>query len=248
MKGLERFVGELGNECFGPRRKEWIGAAIGAVGGLASSLFGGAAASKAAREGIEAQRRAIDKQNAYALKEYNQDYVDTAAGQNLVRRAKDYARDTWRRAQGAKAVGGGTDAATQMAKDSGNRMMGDTIANIAATDQSRKQNALGQMMKVEGQRGAMEAAVANNRAQQITNAAQAASNAMMSIGSAVDQSSTSNENLKGGNNNSTVVRETPAQTPVKTSDNAVVTAARVGNNGAEPTDAEYLDFRRKVSQ
>jgi len=209
MKGLERFAGTLGNECFGSRRKEWIVSALSAAGGLAASLFGGGAASRAAKEGIMAQRKAIDTQNAYALKEYNQDYVDTAAGQNLVRRAKDYARDTWRRAQGAKAVGGGTDAATQMAKDAGNKMMGDTLANVAATDQRRKENALAQMMKVEGQRGAMEAAIANNKAQQITNAAQAASNAMTSIGSAIEQSSAQKPNLNGGSNNSDVSSTTP---------------------------------------
>lgn len=207
----ELFYGsELGFSPFG-RRKEWIVSALSAAGGLAASLFGGSAASRAQREGIAAQRAAMAQQTALLNKQYYQDYVDTAAGQNLVRRAKEFARENWRKAQGAKAVGGGTDAAVQMAKDAGNKMVGDAIANIAATDQQRKDNALNKQLGVIQQNANIEAQIANNRAQNISNAASAASNAMMSVGSAVDQAG-SKTNLSGGSNNSTVV-EKPANTP-----------------------------------
>lgn len=219
MKGIERFVsGTLGSEnAFAPHRKEWIATAIGAVGSLASSLFGGASASRAAREGAEAMKKSLDSSRAYALKEYNQDYVDTNAGQNLVRRAKEYARENWRKASGAQAVSGGTAAATQMAKDAGNRMVGDTLANVAATDQSRRQSALAQVMRAEERKGAMDAQIANNRAQQITNATQAASNAIASVGSMVDQGFKEGWSLKGGSNNSeTKVEEGDPVGPYKT--------------------------------
>jgi len=202
MKGLERFVGDLGNECFGSRRKEWIVSALSAAGGLAASLFGGGAASRAQKEGIEAMKKANNEQNALLQKRIYQDYVDTNYGQNLVRKAKQFNLENWRRAQGAKAVGAGTDAATQMTKDAGNKMMGETLSNIAASEQRSKEHALDKQMDLIRQNAAMEQQVASNRAQQITNATQAASNAMMGIGSAIEQGVKDGWRLTGGSNSS----------------------------------------------
>lgn len=205
MKGIERFAGELGNECFGTRRKEWIGAAIGVVGGLASSLIGGAKASEAARAAERRQRVQEAKENAWYTRRYNEDYADTAAGQNLVRRAKEFAKENWRKAAGAQAVAGGTAAATQMAKDAGNKMVGDTIANIAATDQQRKSHVDDLHRQAEAQFAQMDMNRELQRAQNITNAAQSASNAMMSAGAAVDQANANRTNLNGASNGGTPV-------------------------------------------
>lgn len=202
-----------------PSRKEWIAAAVGAVGGLASSLIGGAAASKAARDAERRQRQQEAKENAWYTRRYNEDYIDTAAGQNLVRRAKDYAREQWKKAAGAQAVAGGTDAATQMAKDAGNKMVGDTIANIAATDQSRKAQVDNMHRQAEQQFAQMDMNREMQRSQNITNAAQNASNAIMSAGAALEQGSVKAPSLQGGSNNST-----PANTKV---------SAPVGTLGTE---------------
>lgn len=211
----------MGN-CFAPSRKEWIGTAIGVVGGIASSLFGGGAASAAARAAENRQRRQEAKENAWYNRRYNEDYLDTAAGQNLVRRAKEYAKENWRKAAGAQAVAGGTEAATQMAKDAGNKMVGDTFANIAATDQMRKAQVDNMHRQAEQNFAQMDMNRELQRAQNITSAAQSASNAMMSIGGAVDQASTKTPNLQGGDNNSKVVTTTPAPTPVSDGTNPFV--------------------------
>jgi hypothetical protein len=92
-----------------------------------------------------------------------------------------------------------------MAKDAGNKMVGDTISNIAASDQMRKANVDSQHRQAESQFAQMDMNRELQRAQNISNAAGAASNALMSIGSAVDQSSTSKANLGGGSNNGTPV-------------------------------------------
>ena len=181
--------------------KLWIGAALGVAGGIASSLIGGNEAAKAARAAERRQREQEAKEEAWYNRRYNEDYIDTAAGQNLVRRAKDYAKEQWKKAAGAQAVAGGTDAATAMAKDAGNKMVGDTIANIAATDQQRKAQVDNMHRQSQAQFAQMDMAREQQRAQNITNAASAASNAMMSIGSAVDQASAKTPNLNGGSNN-----------------------------------------------
>ena len=201
---VTKFVNQplgMGN-CFAPSRKEWVAAAIGAAAGIASSIFGGVSAANAAEEARKERRQAESKEQAWYNRRYYEDYLDTAAGQNLVRRAKDYAKENWRKAAGAKAVAGGTDAATAMAKESGNKMMGDTIANIAAADSQRKAQVDNMHMQNEQRFAQQRQAEQLQRAQNITNAAQSASNAMMSIGSAVDQASTRSANLQGGDNNS----------------------------------------------
>ena len=230
----------LGMGNLGQPRKMWIATAIGAGVGLASSLFGGISASKAAREAERRQRAQEAKEDAWYNRRYNEDYVDTAAGQNLVRRAKDYAKEQWRKAAGAQAVAGGTDAATQMAKDAGNKMVGDTIANIAATDQGRKAQVDNMHRQAEAQFAQMDMNREMQRAQNITNAAQNASNAIMSAAGAVEQASAAKPNLQGGSNNSKVV-ETPAETPRQTmAPNAITEAATQG--GRVPTWEEQEHF------
>lgn len=189
-------------QTLAPTRKMWVETAIGAAAGLATSLFGGMAASKAAREAEKKQRQAEARENAWYTRRYNEDYVDTAAGQNLVRRAKDYAKENWKKAAGAQAVAGGTDAATAMAKEAGNRMVGDTIANIASTDQQRKDHVDDMHRQAQEKFTQMDMAREMQRAQNITNAAQSASNAIMSVAGAVDQASAPKNSLQGGSNNS----------------------------------------------
>lgn len=185
----------------GSVRKEWIATAIGAGLGLATSLVGGSQAAKAARRAERRQRAQEARENAWYNRRYNEDYVDTAAGQNLVRRAKEYAKENWRKAAGAQAVAGGTDAATQMAKDAGNKMVGDTIANIAATDQARKAQVDNMHRQTEAQFAQMDMNRELNRAQNITNAAQNASNALFSAGATLDAMG-DKTNLIGKSNNS----------------------------------------------
>ena len=207
--GLGKGAGTI-NDCKGasigaPQPKMWIASAIGAGVGLATSLFGGSAAADAAREAERRQRQQEAKENAWYTRRYNEDYVNTAAGQNLVRRAKDYAREQWKKASGAQAVAGGTDAATAMAKEAGNKMVGDTIANIAATDQARKDNVDNMHRQAQDKFAQMDMNRELTRAQNITKAAQGASNAIMSAASAVDQASATKPSLAGADNNSKVV-------------------------------------------
>lgn len=209
-----------------PMKKEWIGAAIGAVAGIASSLIGGSEASRAARAAEERQRKQEAKENAYYNRRYNEDYVDTAAGQNLVRRAKEYAKENWRKAAGAAAVSGATDASTQMAKDAGNKMVGDTLANIAATDQMRKDRADAQHMAAQNQFAQMDMNREMQRAQNITSAAQQASNAIMQAGSAIDGATS----LSGGSNKSTETTATPKTTQQIEKDMGINAKAEIESN------------------
>lgn len=210
MKLFNSIERPLGVNSYTPERKEWIATAIGAGAGLLSSFIGGSHASKAAKEAERRQRQQEAKENAWYNRRYNEDYLDTAAGQNLVRRAKDYAKEQWKKASGAQAVAGGTAASTQMAKDAGNKMVGDTMANIAATDQARKAQVDNMHRQAESEFAQMDMQREMNRAQNITNAAQQASNAMIAAGSAVDQMNAAKVDLNGGGNNGSPIDQNTA--------------------------------------
>lgn len=191
---------------FAPQQKQWIATAIATAVGLASSLIGASQASKARRASAERQWASEADEKAWYLRRYNQDYTDTAAGQNLLRRAKDYAKENWRKAAGAQAVGGGTDAATALAKESGNKMVADTISNIAAQDSENKARVDDSHRHAQQQFAQMDMQREMQRAQDITTASQNASNAIMQGAAAFEQgSSAKTPSLQGGNNKGTPV-------------------------------------------
>lgn len=188
----------MGN-TFAPSRKEWVTAALagGSLAlGLGTSIFGGAKASSAAKEAEERQRLQEAKEDAWYRRKYNENYFDTAAGQALVNRAREYAKENWKRAAGAQAVGGGTDASVAMAKEAGNKMMGDTLSNIAVADQQRKENVDNQHQQAQEKFAQMDMNRELQRAQNVTQASQGASNALLSAAGALGSA----QSLKGGNN------------------------------------------------
>lgn len=120
--------------------KKWVLGAASLALGIGSSLFGANKAKKAARRAQAENQYRTNAEKAWYDKNYNTDYLDTKAGQNLMRRAQEVQDEYIRKADGAAAVGGGTAASVAQAKESANKAMGDTIANIAAQDTSRKQH------------------------------------------------------------------------------------------------------------
>lgn len=161
-------------------KKEWVAAAAMAAGAVASSLFGAAKARKAARAAEKQRTYRKNAEQAWFNKEYNTDYLDTRAGQNLMRRAQEVQDSYIRKADGAAAVGGGTAAATAMAKETANRSMGDTIANIAAQDTTRKQRVADQHLANVQSLSQEQQAAEQAKAQATSDAAQGMSNSLMS--------------------------------------------------------------------
>ena len=192
--------------CVGAQKRAlWVGAALGAAVGAASSLIGGVQASKAARRAEKRQRAQEAEEDAWYTRRYNEDYGDTAAGQHLLTRAKEFAQKYAARVSGQNAVTGGTDAAGAIAKEQGVKMVGDTIANIAATDQGRKAQVDSAHRAARQQFAQMDMAREQQRAANITNAAQNASNAIMQAGASIDaasQASGGATRLTGGSNDS----------------------------------------------
>lgn len=167
-------------------RKQWIATAIGIAGSVASSLFGANKAKKAARAAARERKYRANAEKAWYDKAYNTDYMDTKAGQNMLRRAREIQDEYVRKADGAAAVGGGTAAATAQAKEAANRTMGDTIAKIAAQDTARKQHVEDAHQANISQLSREREDAANQQAANATNAAQNASNAIMTAAGSLE--------------------------------------------------------------
>ena len=163
-----------------------IATLIGAGLAVGSSLWGGYKASQAAKKANRqiANQRAANQ--AWFNRRYNEDYADTAAGQRLITQAKDYAKENWKKAQGAYRVGGATDESAAAAKEAGNKMVGNTISGIAAADTARKDRIDAQYRSLDNSLTQQQIAVEQNRAAQISQAASQASNAMINAGAYID--------------------------------------------------------------
>lgn len=214
------------------------GLAIGSAAlGLGSSIFGGISSAKKARE----QRRLLAAQkaeeDAWYKRRYNEDYADSAAGQNLLRKAKDYAREHYKKAEGAAAVAGGTDAAVAMAKEQGNKVVADTLADMAAADVARKDNVDNMHRQAKNAFSQQEQQIKATEAANISAAASQASNAL--LGGAVAMASmpkTGGANLSGsGSNGGEVVNPSASTTPVSVTHPSGIT-----------TDASDIDELNKL--
>lgn len=210
-------------------KKEWILGAASLALGVGSSLFGANKAKKAARRAQAENQYRTNAEKAWYDKNYNTDYLDTKAGQNLMRRAQEVQDEYIRKANGAAAVGGGTAASVAQAKESANKAMGDTIANIAAKDTARKQDVedthLENTMELSRERQKVE----QQKAEATSDAAQNASNAMFNFG--VNQLGSELEGVKS-QNNSKLANPTP------TLDNKNVTD--ISNGLSHKADANGL--------
>lgn len=226
-------------------KKEWVLGAASLALGVGSSIFGANKAKRAARRAAAENKYRTNAEKAWYDKNYNTDYLDTKAGQNLMRRAKEVQDEYIRKADGAAAVGGGTAASVAMAKEAANKAMGDTIANVAAQDTARKQHVEDAHLANTQQLSRERQQIEQQRAQATSDAAQNMSNAMMSAG--VNQLGSQLEGAKAvktnalGSNGSGSDNTNVTQTP-KVSPTAIAYEAQYGNGAAkDPVPAGYYD-------
>ena len=153
---------------YAPRKKPWIPAVIMAATAIGSAVYSGIKSSQANKK---AQKQ-LDEEKALTAAEKtrkkNENYLDTAAGQNLIRQARTEADKIWKREQGTAAMTGATERAA-MAKEYGNNMVGEAVAEIAANDTARKdrvdENYTNYERSLRQQQIALDQKAANDRAQ-----------------------------------------------------------------------------------
>lgn len=119
---------------------DMIGLALGALGGLASGIFGASKSAKAARE----QQRLIDEQerknNAWYNRNYYQNQMDTAEAQAAMKRVENTLKKQSEEARATAAVTGATPEAVIAQQQANNELLADVATGIAAQGTQRKAN------------------------------------------------------------------------------------------------------------
>lgn len=115
-----------------------IGAILGAVGGLASGIFGGIKSAKAARE----QQRLINEQesknNAWYNRNYYQNYMESAEAQAAMKRVENTLKKQNQEARATAAVMGSTPEAAVAQQQANNEILDNTATGLAAQATHRK--------------------------------------------------------------------------------------------------------------
>ena len=115
-----------------------IGSIAGGALGAAGSIFGGISASKAMRrvkKNLQAQKEA--NQNWYDRR-YNEDATQRADAQRILTQTEESIRKRNQQAAGSAAVMGGTDESVAAAKEANGKALSDTMSNINASAEARK--------------------------------------------------------------------------------------------------------------
>lgn len=115
-----------------------IGAILGAVGGLASGIFGGIKSAKAARE----QQRLINEQesknNAWYNRNYYQNYMESAEAQAAMKRVENTLKKQNQEARATAAVMGSTPEAAVAQQQANNEILDNNATGLAAQATQRK--------------------------------------------------------------------------------------------------------------
>lgn len=115
-----------------------IGAILGAVGGLASGIFGGIKSAKAARQ----QQRLINEQesknNAWYNRNYYQNYMESAEAQAAMKRVENTLKKQNQEARATAAVMGSTPEAAVAQQQANNEILDNTATGLAAQATQRK--------------------------------------------------------------------------------------------------------------
>lgn len=115
-----------------------IGSILGAVGGLASGIFGGIKSAKAARE----QQRLINEQeaknNAWYNRNYYQNYMESSEAQAAMKRVENTLKKQNQEARATAAVMGSTPEAAVAQQQANNEILDNTATGLAAQATQRK--------------------------------------------------------------------------------------------------------------
>lgn len=111
-----------------------IGSAIGAAGSIAGGIISSNAMKKV-QKNIKAQQK---KNQDWYDQRYNEDATQRADAQRLLTQTQEMIRQQNQQSAGSAAVMGGTDESVAQAKAANNKAISDTMSNINAQADARK--------------------------------------------------------------------------------------------------------------
>lgn len=118
---------------------------------------------------------------AWYDRRYNEDYTQSAEAQAALNRAREYANESIRRAEGTQAVMGGTDEAVAEARQKANEAVANATTAIASQATARKDAVESQYKTTQDGITDARIGVQNQQAQNSAQAGQNALNAGMGL-------------------------------------------------------------------
>lgn len=153
-----------------------IGAGLSAVGGVIGGISSRKAMKKV-QKNIEQQVR--ENQDWYDRR-YNEDGTQRADAQRMITMVNESIKSRNKAAAGTAAVMGGSEEAVALAKEANNKALSDTVSQIAANAEERKDKIEGQYLQTKAdlnnQLNDLQMKKAQSTAQAIQGVAGAASN------------------------------------------------------------------------
>lgn len=122
---------------------------LGSALGVAGSIFGGISASKAMKKvqrNIENQQR---ENQDWFDRRHNEDGTQRADAQRMITLVSDSIKRRNKQAAGTAAVMGGTDESVAVAKEANNKALSDTVSQVAANADARKDKIEGQYLQTK---------------------------------------------------------------------------------------------------
>lgn len=165
----------------------FLAAAIPAAISLASSIFGGAKASKAMRQRQRAIEQQKDENEDWYNRRYNEDATQRADAVRAIEILEDNIRKRNKARQGTQAVMGGNAASVAAANEADSNATAQAMAQIAAAGDARKDRIestyLTNRQNLQNQLNDIAANKAQNTAQAIQGVGSAAANIMSNLSS-----------------------------------------------------------------
>lgn len=154
-----------------------IGSMVGSGLKIGASIFGGIAASKAIKQQKQnVERQMKENQNWYDQR-YNEDATQRADAQRLLTMTAENIRNQNRQAAGSQAVMGGTTEGVAAAKAASNDALANTMSNINAAADMRKDKIENLYMSTKGALNDKLNDLAQKRADNIASAVNTAAGA-----------------------------------------------------------------------
>lgn len=160
---------------------DMVGTVLGLVGSAASAWWGGHQAKKAAEKANNELQQQRDKNEEWYRRRYNEDYTQSAEAQSAMTKARELANEQMKAARGTAAVMGGTEASVASSQQAANKMLADTMSNIASNASARKDAVESQYMQTESALSQQQQNVYNQQAANATAAANQGMQAGMSL-------------------------------------------------------------------
>lgn len=163
------------------------GTAVGSAMKIGATIAGGIASGRAIRKVQSNLRERQAENQAWYDQRYNEDATQRADAQRLITMTEESIRNRNRAAAGAQAVMGGTTESVAASKAQANSGLADTMSNIAASANERKDAVESQYLTTKSTLNDKLNEMQMKKADNIKGAVQGVSEAAASIASSVDK-------------------------------------------------------------